>query len=42
MDHVDVPLLVAGSLISEFDILVKDKLIPLKNVCDMVDFLEEL
>lgn len=42
MDHIDVPLLVAGSLISEFDILVKDKLIPLKNVCDMVDFLEEL
>jgi DNA-binding transcriptional MerR regulator len=42
MDYVDVPLLVAGSLISEFDILVKDKLTPLKNVCDMVDFLEEL
>lgn len=42
MDHVTVPLLVAGSLISEFDILVKDRLTPLKNVCDMVDFLEEL
>lgn len=42
MDHVNVPLLVAGSLISEFDILVKDRLTPLKNVCDMVDFLEEL
>lgn len=42
MEHVDVPLLVAGSLIAEFDILVKDKLVPLKNVCDMVDFLEEL
>jgi DNA-binding transcriptional MerR regulator len=42
MDHVDVPLLVAGSLISEFDILVKDRLIPLKDVCEMVGFLEEL
>lgn len=42
MDHLDVPLLVAGSLISEFDILVKDRLTPLKNVCDMVEFLEEL
>lgn len=42
MDHVDVPLLVAGSLISEFDILVDDKLTPLKNVCDIVEFLEEL
>lgn len=42
MDCLDVPLLVAGSLISEYDILVKDKLTPLKNVCDMVDFLEEL
>ena len=42
MDHVNVPLLVAGSLISEFDILVDDKLTPLKNVCDIVEFLEEL
>jgi DNA-binding transcriptional MerR regulator len=42
MDHLNVPLLVAGSLISEFDILVKDQLTPLKNVCDMVEFLEEL
>lgn len=42
MDNLDVPLLVAGSLISEFDILVKDRLTPLKNVCDMVDFLEDL
>lgn len=42
MDSLDVPLLVAGSLISEFDILLKDRLTPLKNVCDMVDFLEEL
>ncbi len=42
MDNLNVPLLVAGSLISEFDILVKDRLTPLKNVCDMVDFLEEL
>lgn len=42
MDHVAVPLLVAGSLISEFDVLVNDRLTPLKNVCDMVDFLEEL
>ena len=42
MDHLDVPLLVAGSLISEFDILVHNKLTPLKNVCDIVDFLEEL
>lgn len=42
VDHVDVPLLVAGSLISEFDILTKDRLTPLKNVCDMVDFLKEL
>lgn len=42
MDHLDVPLLVAGSLISEFDILVDDRLRPLKNVCDIVDFLEEL
>lgn len=42
MDYLDVQLLVAGSLISEFDILMKDRLTPLKNVCDMVDFLEEL
>ena len=42
MDYLNVPLLVAGSLISEFDILVKDRLTPLKNVCDMVEFLEEL
>lgn len=42
MDNLSVPLLVAGSLISEFDILVKDQLTPLKNVCDMVDFLEDL
>jgi methanogenic corrinoid protein MtbC1 len=42
MEHVDVPLLVAGSLISEFDILVDNRLTPLKNVCDITDFLEEL
>ena len=42
MDSLNVPLLVAGSLISEFDILVKDQLTPLKNVCDMVEFLEDL
>ncbi len=42
MDHLDIPLLVAGSLISEFDILVHNQLKPLKNVCDIVDFLEEL
>lgn len=42
MDHLSVPLLVAGSLISEFDILVQDQLKPLKNVCDIVEFLEEL
>lgn len=42
MDHLNVPLLVAGSLISEFDILVHDQLTPLKNVCDIVEFLEEL
>ena len=42
MEHLDVQLLVAGSLISEFDILVHDQLTPLKNVCDIVDFLEEL
>lgn len=42
MGHVNVPLLVGGSLISEFDVLINDRLTPLKNVCDMVDFLEEL
>jgi len=42
MDHLNVPLLVAGSLISEFDILVQDRLTPLKNVRDMTDFLEYL
>ena len=42
MDHLGIPLLVAGSLISEFDIIVQDKLTPLKNVCDIVEFLEEL
>lgn len=42
MAHLDVPLLVAGSLISEFDLLVHDQLTPLKNVCDIVEFLEEL
>ncbi|WP_276090812.1 MerR family transcriptional regulator [Pedobacter sp. JY14-1] len=42
MDYIDVPLIVAGSLIAEFDILVNDQLTPLKNVCDMVDFLEDL
>lgn len=42
MAHLNVPLLVGGSLISEFDIIVKDHLVPLKNVCDMVEFLEEI
>jgi DNA-binding transcriptional MerR regulator len=42
MDNISVPLIVAGSLISEFDILVNDHMTPLKNVCDMVEFLEEL
>jgi len=42
MENLNVPLLVAGSLISEFDILVDDHLKPLKNVCDIVDFLEEI
>ncbi|MCX2453200.1 MerR family transcriptional regulator [Pedobacter sp. PLR] len=42
MDHLNVPLLVTGSLISEFDILVQDRLTPLKNVRDMTDFLEYL
>lgn len=42
MDHLNVPLLVTGSLISEFDVLVQDRLTPLKNVRDMTDFLEYL
>ncbi|WP_316817819.1 MerR family transcriptional regulator [Pedobacter nyackensis] len=42
MEHIEVPLLVGGSLISEFDLLINDRLTPLKNVCDMVEFLEEL
>lgn len=42
MEKLKVPLLVAGSLISEFDIMGKEHLVPLKNVCDMVDFLEEI
>jgi DNA-binding transcriptional MerR regulator len=42
MANISVPLIVAGSLISEFDILVNDHLTPLKNVCDMVEFLEEI
>lgn len=42
MESMSVPLIVAGSLISEFDILVKDRLTPLKNVCDMEGFLEDL
>jgi len=42
MDNLNVPLIVAGSLISEFDILVNDQMTPLKNVCDMVEFLEEI
>ena len=42
MDNLQIPLLVAGSLISEFDIVVHERLVPLKNVCDMVDFLEEI
>lgn len=41
-DYINVPLLVAGSLISEFDILVHEQIRPLKNVCDIVEFLEEL
>lgn len=40
--HVNVPVLVAGSLIAEFDILSEDGLKPLKNVCDIVEFLELL
>lgn len=42
MDSLSVPLIVAGSLISEFDIVVNDQLKPLKNICDLVDFLEEI
>ncbi|WP_432707989.1 MerR family transcriptional regulator [Pedobacter sp.] len=42
MDNLGVPLIVAGSLISEFDIVMKERLVPLKNVCDMVDFFEEI
>lgn len=42
LDSLNIPLLVAGSLISEFDILVHDQIRPLKNVCDIVEFLEEL
>jgi hypothetical protein len=42
MDYINVPLIVAGSLISEFDILLKDQLKPLKNVCDIPEFLEEI
>ncbi|MBB5636444.1 DNA-binding transcriptional MerR regulator [Pedobacter cryoconitis] len=42
LDHMDVPLLVAGSLISEFDILLDDRLTPLKKVCEIVEFLEDL
>jgi DNA-binding transcriptional MerR regulator len=42
MEHLDVPLIAAGSLISEFDILLKDQLKPLKNVCDIEEFLEEI
>jgi DNA-binding transcriptional MerR regulator len=41
-ENLDVPLIVAGSLISEFDIVVNDQLKPLKNVCDLVAFLEEI
>lgn len=42
LDHLDVPLLVAGSLISEFDILLDDRLTPLKKVCEIVEFLDDL
>ncbi len=42
IENLDVPVIVAGSLISEFDIVVNDQLKPLKNVCDLVDFLEEI
>ncbi len=42
IETLNVPLIVAGSLISEFDIVVNDQLKPLKNVCDLVGFLEEI
>jgi DNA-binding transcriptional MerR regulator len=42
IDNLDIPLIVAGSLISEFDIVVNDQLKPLKNVCNLVEFLEEI
>lgn len=42
IENLNVPLIVAGSLISEFDIVVNDQLKPLKNVCDLVGFLEEI
>jgi methanogenic corrinoid protein MtbC1 len=42
IENLSVPLIVAGSLISEFDIVVNDQLKPLKNVCDLVGFLEEI
>ena len=42
IENLDVPVIVAGSLISEFDIVVNDQLKPLKNVCNLVDFLEEI
>jgi DNA-binding transcriptional MerR regulator len=42
IDNLNIPLIVAGSLISEFDIVVNDQLKPLKNVCNLVDFLEEI
>ncbi|WP_129714405.1 MerR family transcriptional regulator [Pedobacter sp. SYP-B3415] len=42
MHYLDVPLIVAGSLISEFDIVTNDRLIPLKNVCELVDFASQL
>jgi DNA-binding transcriptional MerR regulator len=42
LDHMNVPLLVAGSLISEFDILLDDRLTPLKKVCEIVEFLDDL
>lgn len=42
IENLNVPLIVAGSLISEYDIIVNDQLKPLKNVCDLVGFLEEI
>ncbi len=42
IENLSVPLIVAGSLISEYDIIVNDQLKPLKNVCDLVGFLEEI